>query len=264
MKLRVGCQLEYQVYEETPVILLLRPHNKQLDFVTHEELNVEPKVRLTEYIDFYGNAGDRLVAPIGNFKVNTTAIVDTIEFSEYDDLIDATPVENLPDHALVFLLASRFCESDKLSILASDIVSHSVTGFHKVEAIRRWVHYNIEYAYNYSNSSTSALDTLNARIGVCRDLSHLAIALCRSISIPARFVVGYLYLLHPMDMHAWFEVYLDGKWYTFDATQQVTTGGRVVLAYGRDAADVATATFYGNMQLQNMNVFVEKVEDKVL
>ena len=226
MKLRVGCQLEYQVYEETPVILLLRPHNKQLDFVTHEELNVEPKVRLTEYIDFYGNAGDRLVAPIGNFKVNTTAIVDTIEFSEYDDLIDATPVENLPDHALVFLLASRFCESDKLSILA--------------------------------------LDTLNARIGVCRDLSHLAIALCRSISIPARFVVGYLYLLHPMDMHAWFEVYLDGKWYTFDATQQVTTGGRVVLAYGRDAADVATATFYGNMQLQNMNVFVEKVEDKVL
>lgn len=261
MKLRVGCQLEYQVYEETPVILLLRTHKKQLDFVIHEELNIEPKVHLTKYIDFYGNTGDRLVAHIGNFRVNTTATIDVNEFNEYNEQIDSTPVENLPDNALVYLLASRFCESDKLSYLASDIVSHSITGFHKVEAIRRWVHYNIKYAYNYSNSSTSALDTLNARIGVCRDMSHLAISLCRSISIPARFVVGYLYLLYPMDMHAWFEVYLDGKWYTFDATQQVTTGGRVVLAYGRDAADVATATFYGNMQLQNMNVFVEKVED---
>ncbi len=261
MKLRVGCQLKYYAYEETPAILLLRTHNKQLDFVIYEELKVEPKVHLTEYIDFHGNSCDRLVVPIGNFSVSSMAIVDAKEFSEYDENINSTPVENLPDNALIYLLASRFCESDKLSNLASGIVSNSITGFHKVEAIRRWVHNNIRYEYNHSNSSTSALDTLSARIGVCRDMSHLAIALCRSISIPARFVVGYLYLLNPMDMHAWFEVYLDGKWYTFDATQQETTGGRVVLAYGRDAADVATITFYGNMQLQYMNVFVEKVED---
>ncbi len=260
MKLSVGCQLEYQVYQETPVIFLLRSHNRQLDSVLHDELIVEPKVHIIEYIDFYGNTCDRLVAPIGNFKVSTNTVMEVQEFTEYDENIDSTPIQFLPDNALVYLLASRFCESDKLSILASDIVSNSITGFHKVEAIRRWVHNNITYQYNQSNSSTSALDTLDAKIGVCRDMSHLAISLCRSISIPARFVVGYLYQLSPMDMHAWFEVYLDGKWYTFDATQKVTTGGRVVLAYGRDAADVATATFYGNMQLKSMKVFVDKID----
>lgn len=261
MKLKVDCQLDYQVHEETPVILALRPHKKQLDSVIHEELTVEPKVNMSEYVDFYGNSCIRLVAPIGNLKVNASSIVDVEEYSIYDDNIDSTPIQNLPNNALIYLLPSRFCESDKLNDLASDIVSYSVTGFHKVEAIRRWVNMNVKYEYNHSDSSTSALDTLNTRIGVCRDMSHLAISLCRSISIPARFVVGYTYLLYPMDMHAWFEAYLDGKWYTFDATQYVTTGGRVVLAYGRDAADVATATYYGNMELQNMNVSVERIEE---
>ena len=259
MKLKVGCQLEYQTYEETPVILLLRPHKSHLDAVIYEEFTVEPQLPLTEYIDFYGNCCDRLTVPVGSFKVNSSSIVDVEEFSFFDENIDSTPIQNLPDNAMVYLLPSRFCESDKLNNLASDIVSQSVTGFHKVEAIRRWVNNNVRYEYNHSNSSTSALDTLSSRIGVCRDMSHLAISLCRNVGIPARIVVGYMYLLYPMDMHAWFEVYLDGKWYTFDATQQVTTGGRVVLAYGRDAADVATATFYGNMQLQNMHVSVEKM-----
>jgi transglutaminase-like putative cysteine protease len=259
MRLKVGCQLEYQTYEETHVILLLRPHKSHLDSVVQEEFIVEPKMDKTEYIDFYSNHCDRMIVPIGHFRVNTSFIVDVSEFSFFDENVDSTPIQNLPDAVLIYLLPSRFCESDKLNNLASEIVSYSVKGFHKVEAIRRWVNDNVRYEYNHSNSSTSALDTLNSRIGVCRDMSHLAISLCRSIGIPARIVVGYLYLLYPMDMHAWFEAYLDGKWYTFDASQQVTTGGRVALAHGRDATDVATATFYGEMELQNMYVSVEKI-----
>ena len=167
-------------------------------------------------------------------------------------------IQDLPDETLLYLLPSRFCESDQLSSKANDIIQDYFSGYEMVEAIRLWVNQNIKYQYDQSTSSTSALNTLGMAVGVCRDLSHLAIALCRSINIPARFVVGYLYQLDPMDLHAWFEAYLDGKWYIFDATQQFMTGGRVVLAYGRDAADVATATFFGNLQLTNMNVYVEK------
>ena len=177
-----------------------------------------------------------------------------------DYTADFMLVQDLPAETLLYLLPSRFCESDKLGTQAAEIIKGLWYGYEIVEAIRQWVHRHITYQYDHSTSSTSALDTLGARIGVCRDLSHLAIALCRSVNIPARFVVGYVYQLYPMDLHAWFEAFLDGKWYTFDATQQFVTGGRAVLAYGRDAADVATATYFGDMRLMNMNVFVEKIE----
>jgi transglutaminase-like putative cysteine protease len=261
MKLSIGCQLEYQAYQETPLILLIRPFRGLSQTIIYEQLTIEPNASITEYIDSYNNLCQRLIIPLGKFIINSNAIVETDEFTEININANFTLIEYLPDNALVYLLPSRYCESDKLNALAHEIIKDIPSGYLMVDSIRRWVYSNIKYEYNHSTTSTSALDTLKARHGVCRDLSHLAIALCRSINIPARFVVGYLYQLNPMDLHAWFEAYLDDKWYSFDATQETVTGGRVVIAYGRDASDVATATYFGDVRLENMNVFVEKAGD---
>ena len=258
MRLKVGCQLEYRSRYETPFILLLRLHGGSAQSIIYEELKMDPNVPMTEYKDHYGNYCHRLIAPEGRLVISSHAIVETEVNAAIDTNANFTLIQYLPDDALIYLLPSRFCESDKLNSKAYEIISDFMTGYQMVEAIRQWVNTNIKYEYDRSTSSTSALDTLSAQHGVCRDMSHLAIALCRSINIPARFVTGYLYDLKPMDMHAWFEAYLDDRWYTFDATQPFVTGGRVILAYGRDAADVATATYFGDIVLENMNVYVEQ------
>jgi transglutaminase-like putative cysteine protease len=259
MKLKIGCNLDYFSTQNTPLILILRVRSGFWQLVIDEHYKVEPTTQMTEYVDLYGNFCQRLIAPKGNFNIQTNSVVEVKQYVEVNLQANFTLIQNLPKESLIYLLPSRFCESDKLNNLAFEIIKGIETGYLMVEAIRQWVRTNVKYEYNHSSSSTSALDTLAAKHGVCRDLSHLAIALCRSINIPARFVVGYVYKLFPMDLHAWFEVYLGDKWYTFDATQAVVTGGRVVLAYGRDAADVATATYFGNMQLKNMYVYVEEV-----
>ena len=259
MKLKVGCLLEYKAHEETPLILLLRPHRNLSQSILNEVFTVEPNVPITEYLDFYGNTCQRLIVPTGKFTIDTHSVVEVNEYLEKDSNANFTLIQDLPDDTLIYLLPSRFCESDKLNTKAFEIIGNITGGYQMVESIRLWVNKNIKYEYDRSNSTTSALDTMTAQTGVCRDLSHLAIALCRSINIPARFVVGYLFELNPMDLHAWFEAYLDGKWYTFDATQSVVNAGRVVIGYGRDAADVATATYFGNILLENMNVYVENV-----
>ena len=141
---------------------------------------------------------------------------------------------------------------------ALEIVAQATPGYGQVEAIRAWIHENIEYKYGVSDSGTDALDSLEHGAGVCRDYTHIGISLCRSLHIPARMVVGYLHRLDPMDLHAWFEAYLDGRWYTFDATQREPRGGRVVLAYGRDAADVAFLSNYGKLETLSMRVWVDE------
>lgn len=259
MKLKVGCHLDYRTSHHTPLILMLQPRTGLNQSIIQEECQVVPYVPTTEYLDRYGNSCKRLLSPQGLFSVVSTAVVETQDFVEVDDWANFTLIQDLPSEVLIYLLPSRYCESDKLNLKAFEIVSSTDTGYQMVEAIRQWVRANVKYEYDHSTSSTSALDTLKAQKGVCRDLSHLAIALCRSINIPARFVVGYLYRLDPMDLHAWFEAYLGGKWYIFDAAQSIVTGGRVVVAYGRDAADVATATYFGDLVLDSMYVYVELV-----
>lgn len=261
MKLKVACKLEYFSKSITPLITLLRLRKEQSQFIESETFKIDPQLPTTEYVDLFGNYCQRLEVPIGKFLIDTSSIVVTSETIDKNYEANFTLIQGLPEYTLIYLLPSRFCESDKLNAKAFEIIGKQFIGYQMVEAIRQWVNKHIKYEYNRSTSSTSALDTLESKHGVCRDLSHLAIALCRSINIPARIVVGYLYNLKPMDLHAWFEAYLDGQWYTFDATQAETTGGRVVLAYGRDAADVATATYFGNMQLKNMFVSVEKIEE---
>ena len=170
-------------------------------------------------------------------------------------------IDEVPDWALQFLLPSRYCQSDLVFTNAVEITKDALPGYPQVEAIRSWIEREIRYEYGTSSPVTSAVDTLYSRAGVCRDFAHLGIALCRSLDIPARMVVGYLYELDPMDQHAWFEAYVGGRWFTFDATQREPRGNRVTIAYGRDAADVAFVTQFGPVELEEMFVFVRPSTD---
>jgi transglutaminase-like putative cysteine protease len=167
------------------------------------------------------------------------------------DQVDESPgapfvdIEHLPDAVLNYLLPSRYCESDRFGQIATEIAAGQQLGYDQVKAIESWIRTNIRYEPGSSDVPVSAVEVISREWGVCRDLSHLGIALCRSLSIPARLVVGYLYGLEPLDLHAWFEAYVAGRWYIFDATQAQLTGGYVAIGYGRDAADVAIYNQFG-------------------
>lgn len=260
MKLTLGCSLTYLAKTETPVITLLKLRKEVESSISKSVFEVIPKMEVNEYLDFYGNYCQRFLIPKGFFSLKTTFEIKVEDRLTIPSKTEIALIQDLPQSTLIYLLASRYCESDKLNATSLGILKKEENAYQTVENIRLWVHQNIKYQYSVSTSSTSALDTLAQKKGVCRDLSHLAISLCRSINIPARFVVGYLYDLKPMDLHAWFEAFIDGQWITFDATQPITTAIRAILAYGRDAADVATATYFGDMKLEKMLVFVDKVE----
>lgn len=256
MRLDAGCQISFDASAPSPLILMLRPRSGVGQWVWREEYVLEPSVPIIEYTDSYGNLCQRLVAPQGSFCVRTTACIETADAIDVQPGAPFIPVQQLPENVLQFLLPSRYCESDRLGKLANEMVTDRTPGYDQVEAIRSWIHHNVEYSYGTSDASTSAVETAQKRVGVCRDFAHLGIALCRSLSIPARMVVGYLYQLEPMDLHAWFEAFVGDRWYTFDATQPQPRGNRIAIAYGRDAADVALATQFGPIQLTEMQVWV--------
>lgn len=256
MWLEAGCQIYFEASAPTPLIFMLRPRSGLGQWVVREEYIIEPKVSVVEYTDSYGNLCQRLVAPQGAFRVRTTAGVETSEVIDVQPGAPFVLAQDLPESVLQFLLPSRYCQADCLGDLANEIVGNATPGYDQAEAIRSWIHNNIEYRYGTSDASTSAVETAKMRVGVCRDFTHLGIALCRSLNIPTRMVVGYLYQLEPMDLHAWFEAFVGNRWYTFDATQKEPRGNRIAIAYGRDAADVALVTQFGPMQLQNMQVWV--------
>jgi transglutaminase-like putative cysteine protease len=262
MRLNAGCQLVFDAIAPAPLILMLRPRSGLGQWVTQEKYQLEPSVPVVEYIDSYGNLCQRLVTPAGIFRVNTSATVETADDIDVQPGAAFVPVQELPDYALQFLLPSRYCQSDLLGDLASEIVGNIPSAYDQAEAIRNWIYTHVEYRYGTSNASTSASDTAKMRVGVCRDFVHLGISLCRSLTIPARMVVGYLYDLKPMDLHAWFEAYVGDRWYTFDATQAEPRGNRIAIAYGRDAADVALATQFGPLTLTEMNVWVNAADAK--
>jgi transglutaminase-like putative cysteine protease len=257
MRLAAGCELVFDVSVPTPMVLMLRPRSGQGQWVAREEYLLEPSVPVTEYTDAYGNLCQRVVAPPGRFSIHTSVLVDAAEQIDTAPGAPLTLAQDLPDSLIQFLLPSRYCQSDQLGGLAQEIAGAATPGYDQAEAIRAWIYANVEYAYGTSDASTSAVDTARQRSGVCRDFAHLGMALCRSLSIPARMVVGYLYRLEPMDLHAWFEAFVNGRWYSFDATQDAPRGGRIVIAYGRDAADVALTTQFGPAQLKQMRVWVD-------
>lgn len=263
MWLRVRCNLTLNIETPTPFILMLRPRSGAEQWIERDEFILSPNVPIREFTDHYGNLCQRFIAPIGDFSISTSSDVQTSQFVDVD--FDATFVEiqNLPDDILCYLLPSRYCESDRFNELANVITANKSLGYGQVFAIEEWLRNTVSYLPGTSEYPISATEVYQKRSGVCRDLSHLGIALCRSLSIPARMVVGYLHNLYPMDMHAWFEAYVGGRWYTFDATQTQRKGGYVAVGYGLDAADVAIFNQFGpvvNSSQQEITVIQIKNE----
>jgi len=256
--LKATCTIDFQVEASLPLVLMLRPRSSVHQWVARESYTLTPHVPAVEYTDIYGNLCQRLVAPLGEFAIHTSAEVMTADDHDIAPGARFVEIQHLPEQVLTYLLPSRYCESDRLSELAWDIVAEVQAGYDQVASIDRWVHNSIRYSPGSSPFPISATE-VNARgEGVCRDLAHLGIALCRSISIPARLVVGYLYGLQPMDLHAWFEAYVGDHWYPFDPTQNSNSGGRIAIAYGRDAADVSIFHQFGAGDiLSNLDVRVE-------
>lgn len=245
MWLRTSCNLTFDISIPAPFILMLRPRSGAQQWIAREEYKITPSVPVFEFTDTYGNLCQRLVAAPGTFAVHTVADVMTADQTDQAPGAPFVEIQYLPDSVLVYLLPSRYCESELFNQMATEITAGQLLGYDQVAAIEAWLRTTIRYEPGCSDTPVSAKEVNSRQSGVCRDLSHLGIALCRALSIPARLVVGYLYGLQPMDMHAWFEAYVAGRWYTFDATQPAPRGGYVAIGYGRDAADVAVYNQFG-------------------
>jgi transglutaminase-like putative cysteine protease len=259
--LRTVCNITFDVGIPTPFILKLRARSGAQQWVARESYILKPSVQVLEYTDSFGNLSQRLVAPPGEFSISSSCKVQTADTIDVGFGAPLVEVQYLPDAVLTYLLPTRYCESDKFVDMAHSIVGNVAPGYDQVAAIVAWIRDNIQFNPNSIHFQMSAVEVNFQREGVCRELTHLGIALCRALCIPARMVVGYLYELKPMDLHAWFEAYVGGRWYTFDATQAEAKGGRVAVAYGRDAADVAVYNQYGPSLLpREMTVSVEKLD----
>lgn len=260
MRLHASCFLEFSLAVATPFILMLRPRSGRQQWVAREQYDLSPIVLAVEFTDPFGNLCQRLVAPAGPFSIQTSFI---IECAEAFDVAPGAPfieVQNLPEDTLPFLHPSRFCESDRFIQLAQSVVAGRTPGYDQCTAIIDYICQTLRYAPGSGQQIISACEVNEKSQAVCRDMAHLGIACCRSLSIPARMVVGYLEGLEPMDLHAWFEAYVGGRWYTFDPTKKGQQGGRIAIAYGRDAADVAIYTQFGDpVDLIRMDVRVERM-----
>jgi transglutaminase-like putative cysteine protease len=256
MRLRARNQIQVNCEEDCPLVAMLRPRSGDAQWIVAERYDIAPWVPATEYVDCFGNLCQRYTLPRGESTVTVETEVEVADQIDVDRRAAQIPPGQLPDEAMIYLLQSRYCPSDKMDERARDIVKGCAPGYPQAQRINDWIRENIEYRYGVSEESTCALDTLEQRAGVCRDFAHVGVALARSLMLPARVVVGYLHELDPMDMHAWYEVYLGDRWYAFDATQSEPRGGRIVVAHGRDIADVAFLSNYGPLEITKMQVSV--------
>jgi transglutaminase-like putative cysteine protease len=243
---------------------MLRPRSGWQQWVGREEYVLSPSTPVVEFTDPFGNLCQRLVAQPGQFSVRTSVNVECAEASDTAPGAHFVEIQQLPEETLPFLLPSRFCESDRFSQMAASIVMNCAPGYDQCTAIVDYIRQTTRYTPGAGMDIVSATEVNQRSDAVCRDLAHLGIACCRALAIPARMVVGYLEDLVPMDLHAWFEAYVGGRWYTFDPTREDLRGGRVAIAYGRDAADVAIYTQFGDpAELLAMNVMVNRFEAPV-
>jgi len=249
------------------MILMVNVHYSRIsDMITPDHLIADPPVPLRAYRDSFGNWCSRIVAPKGLLRLRTDALLND---SGQPDIVVAqarqTPVTELPDETLMFLLGSRYCETDRLSEIAWQLFGHTPPGWARVQAICDYVHGHIRFGYQHARATKTAWETWHERVGVCRDYAHLAITFCRCMNIPTRYCTGYLGDMGvpppygPMDFAGWFEVWLDGNWYTFDARNNVPRIGRVLIGRGRDAADVAISNTFGPNILKNFVVMTDEV-----
>lgn len=265
MKLRVGYELVYECLKATPMMLMLNTHHSRAaDVLVPDLLQTDPPVPVRQYRDGFGNLCSRLVAPPGRITLSALGVMDVPEQMEAHPEADfERPVEELPDDTLVFLLGSRYCETDLLSNLAWQMFGHLRPGRARVQAICDFVHHHIGFSYGNARPTRTAWEAYQERSGVCRDYAHLAVTLCRAMNIPARYCSGYISDVGlpppyaPMDFCAWFEAYLGDSWQTFDPRNNAPRTGRVLMARGRDAADTAISTNFGSMQLVKFAVVCE-------
>jgi len=271
MLIQVGYELVFYCPQETPMILMLNIHySRALDIVTPDCLITDPATPVTAYRDGFGNWCSRIVAPMGRIRLTSTGVVrDSAEPDVLTPGAQQHVLQDLPEETLVFLLGSRYCETDLLSEVAWSRFGESPPGWARVQAICDFVHNHISFDYQKACPTRTAWEAFNERVGVCRDYAHLAVAFCRCMNIPARYCTGYLGdmgTLPPygvMDFAAWFEVYLGGGWHTFDARNNVPRIGRVLIARGRDAADVAIATTFGQNTLESLKVWTDEIAESV-
>jgi transglutaminase-like putative cysteine protease len=269
MQIHIGCELIYDCPQQTPMLLTLHVHHSRMaDIVVPDQLVTDPRVPIRAYHDGFGNWCSRIVAPPGRTRITNTAIVN--DTGRPDPVVSSArehAVQDLPDEALVFLLGSRYCETDHLSETAWRLFGQTQPGWARVQAICDFVHAHIAFDYTDARATRTAWEAFHERRGVCRDFAHLAVALCRCMNIPARYCTGYVSDVgvppphSPMDFAGWFEAYLGGAWHTFDPRNNTPRIGRILIARGRDAVDVPISTTFGPNTLVSFKVWTDELPE---
>jgi transglutaminase-like putative cysteine protease len=265
MLIRISFDIQFDLPAETAMIAMLNVHpTREWDLVESDEIAIEPKIKMGIYVDSFGNRCTRFVAPPGRLRLSSSTLIrDSGQPDEEYLAARETPVGELPHAVLQYLLSSRYCEVDRFITIASELFGNVPPGWGRVRAIADWVHNSVNFDYKKARPTKTALDVYTERTGVCRDFQHLAITFCRALNIPARYATGYLGDIGipsrgPMDFSAWFEAFLDGRWWTFDARHNTPQVGRVLMAVGRDASDVAITTSFGEAALRNFEVVTQE------
>lgn len=265
MLIRLGYDIQFEIPATVAMVALLNVHPDRVqDLLEPDVLQTEPKLEIANYIDSFGNRCSRFVAPPGPLRLSSSTLIrDSGEPDPVNLAARELPVGDVPNEVLCYLLNSRYCEVDRLSNIAFELFGSLQPGWGRVQAICDWVHGKVAFNYQHARPTKTALDVFTERVGVCRDFQHLAITFCRALNIPARYAAGYLGdigvpLRLPMDFSAWFEVYLDDRWWAFDARNNQPRIGRVLMATGRDASDVAITTSFGGATLSYFFVVTEE------
>jgi transglutaminase-like putative cysteine protease len=269
MLIRLGYDIQFELPAPVSFLAMLHVHpSREGDLRCPDVMLVEPAISVDGFVDSYGNLCSRFDAPAGELRLVGSALIEDAGMPDATNL-DAVEhsIHELPNDTLRYLLSTRYCEVDRLGAVALELFGGLPKGWSRVQAVCSWVYNHVAFGYQYARPTKTALDVFTERQGVCRDFQHLAITFCRALNIPARYATGYLGDIGipatptPMDFSAWFEVYLSGQWWTFDARHNFPRIGRVLMAVGRDASDVAITTSFGIANLKYFHVVSEECAD---
>jgi transglutaminase-like putative cysteine protease len=268
--IRIGYKIQFELSQDVPFLALLRVHpSRQTDLCSSDRIRATPSIPLEDFTDAFGNLCTRFLAPPGTLDLETEAVIEDPGLLDAADLrAPEIPLKRLPHDTLQFLLSSRYCEVDLMSTIAIELFGGLDPGWSRVQAVCDWVNTHIAFDYAKARPTKTALDVYTERVGVCRDFQHLAITFCRALNIPARYAAGYLGDIglppteSPMDFSAWFEVWLGNRWWAFDARHNHPRLGRILMATGRDAVDIAMTTTFGPAKLTGFTVVTHEITDR--